>query len=76
LDATGNIVEKTLDQTGKVVNTSTVGKLLDLPVISQTRNTAGQLVKRVRDTSGSIIELVVDNAGKIISSKVVQAATN
>jgi hypothetical protein len=71
LDATGNIVEKTLDQTGKVLNSKSVGRLLDLPLVKETTNGAGQTVKQLRDTSGKIIEVVLDKSGKIISSSLV-----
>ena len=47
LDTTGNIVERTLDTTGKLVNERSVGRLLDMPVINQTTNAAGQAVKQV-----------------------------
>jgi hypothetical protein len=74
LDTTGNIVERTLDTTGKVVNERTVGRLLDLPVISQTTNAAGQVVKQVRDTTGSVVEYTLDRSGKIVNSRVVSQA--
>jgi hypothetical protein len=75
VDATGNIVERTLDTAGGLVNERTVGRLLDLPVISSTTNTAGQAVRQVRDQSGAIIEFVLDNAGQVVSSRVVKNAT-
>jgi uncharacterized protein RhaS with RHS repeats len=70
VDATGNIVEKTLDTTGKVVTSDTVGNVTNLRVLTETRNSAGQRVRRVQDTAGGVIELTLDTAGKIISSKV------
>jgi hypothetical protein len=56
IDSTGNIVEHTLDARGTVLNDTTVGRLLDLPVINQTTNAAGQAVKLVHDTTGAVIE--------------------
>lgn len=76
LDSTGNIVERTLDTAGKAVGDGrTVGRLLDLPVISQTTNAAGQAVKQVRDTTGAVMEYTLDNAGKIVNSRVVSQAS-
>ncbi|HET7433505.1 MAG TPA: hypothetical protein VFN10_02200 [Thermoanaerobaculia bacterium] len=75
LDSTGNVVEHTLDATGNVVNDRTIGHLLDLPVISQTTNTAGQVVKQVRDTTGAVLEYTLDKAGKGVSSRVVSQTT-
>jgi hypothetical protein len=74
IDSTGNIVEHTLDATGTVLNDTTVGRLLDLPVINQTTNAAGQAVKLVHDTTGAVIECTLDNTGKIIDSRVVSKA--
>ncbi|MCU1349397.1 MAG: hypothetical protein JWO56_2427 [Acidobacteria bacterium] len=75
VDTTGNIVERTLDATGKVVNDRSVGRLLDMQVVNQTTNAAGQAVKQVRDTTGAVIEYTLDSAGKIVSSRVVSPAT-
>ena len=74
----GNIVERTLDTAGRVVNQRTVGNVLDQPrntVLGETTNAAGQTVRRVLDTSGAVIELTLDTAGKVINSRVVSGAT-
>jgi hypothetical protein len=63
-----------LGATGAVPNDTTVGRLLDLPVMNQTTNAAGQTVKLVRDTTGAVIEITLDNTGKIIDSRVVNKA--
>jgi uncharacterized protein YoxC len=70
VDQTGNIVERTLDTAGKVVNTRTVGNVLSLPVVTEAVGTAGQVTKQVRDTSGKLIEYVVDSAGKVVRARV------
>lgn len=70
----GNIVEQTLNSAGQVVNTRTVGRLLDQPMVRETTNTAGQTVRQVRDQSGAIVELILDNAGRVTGSRVLQAA--
>lgn len=75
LDTTGRIVERTLDTTGRLVNERTVGRVLDLPVVSQTTNAAGQAVRQVRDQSGAVIEYTLDTAGRVVNSRVVSQAT-
>jgi hypothetical protein len=65
-----HIVEKTLDTTGKVVNSNTVGNVTNLRVLGETKNAAGQTVRRVQDTAGGVIEFTLDAAGKVINSKV------
>lgn len=71
VDVTGNIVESTLDKTGKILNSKTVGNILDLPVVQETKNSLGQVVKKVRDKStGALIEYTLDSTGKIINSQV------
>jgi hypothetical protein len=76
IDSAGNIVEHTLDATGTVLNDTTVGRLLDLPIISQTTNAAGQAVKLVHDNSrsGAVIQCTLDDTGRIIDSRVVSSA--
>ncbi|HEX8494205.1 MAG TPA: hypothetical protein VF658_15260 [Pyrinomonadaceae bacterium] len=66
----------TLDKAGKVLNEKTVSNVSSLSVLSETTNTAGQVLRRVTDTSGAVIELTLDAAGKVINSRVVSQATN
>lgn len=73
--ATGAILERTVSAAGQVIAERTVGALTSLPVISTTRNQAGETVRRVRDTTGKVIEFVTDTAGKILSSRLIDAAT-
>ena len=70
VDATGNIIERTLDTTGKVVNSNTVGNVSSLRVLGETKNATGQTLRRVQDTAGGVIELTLDAAGRVISSRV------
>lgn len=75
VDATGNILERTLDSaTGAVIGQSVVGSVLDLPVVSESINAAGQTVRQVRDASGAVIELVLDASGSVLSTRVVSQA--
>lgn len=72
LDASGGLIEQTLNTAGAVVGSRTVGNLLNLSVLQQTTNAAGQTVRQVRDTAGRIIEYTVDNAGRVLNARVVQ----
>lgn len=74
MDSSGNIVEHTLDTMGKVLNDKTVGRVLDLPVINQTKNADGQTVKQMRDTNGAVVECTLYNNGNIINCRVVSKA--
>jgi len=73
--AGGSIVERTLDAAGNVVNSRTVTNLLSLPVLRQTTNAAGQVVRQVRDQGGAVIELVLNQAGQVASARVLSGAT-
>jgi hypothetical protein len=75
VDATGNIVERTVGTAGNVVGERSVGRLLDLPVVSEVTNAANQTVRRVRDTTGAVIEYTLDASGRVVSSRVVSQAT-
>jgi len=70
----GGIVERTLDAAGNVVSSRTVASLLSLPVITQTTNAAGEVVRQVRDQSGAVIELVLNRAGQVTRSRLLGAA--
>lgn len=73
--ATGAILERTISTAGQVLAERTVGALTSLPVLSTTRNQAGNTVRQVRDTTGRVIEFVTDTAGRILSSRLIDAAT-
>jgi len=65
-----------LDSSGKILDLKRVGGALDLPQSgSDTRNAAGQTIRKVRDASGAILELTLDSAGKVVNSRVVSGAT-
>jgi hypothetical protein len=70
LDASGNIVEQTLDTAGGVARSRVVGSLLTLPVLRQTTGQGGQVVRQVRDQTGAVIEFTLDAAGRLVGSRV------
>jgi hypothetical protein len=59
--ATGNILERTVSAAGQQVGERVVGSLLRLPNVSETTNTAGNVVRQVRD-AGKLIEYTLDRA--------------
>lgn len=66
--ATGSILERTLSTAGAVLADKTVGNILNLPVVKETTNTAGQVVRQVRDQAGALIEYTLDKATNKISA--------
>jgi hypothetical protein len=73
--ATGQILERTLAAAGNTLSQRVTGAIGSLPQVSETRDAAGMLVRRVRDTSGSIIEYVQDAAGKLSNIRIVSSGT-
>ncbi len=66
---TGNIVEKAAGAAAEKV----VGNVTQLPVISQTTDAAGNLVKRARDAAtNAIVQYTLSKAGKFLSASLVQ----
>lgn len=59
--ASGAIVERTLSAAGQAISDKAVGSVLNLPVVRETTNAAGHLVRQVRD-AGKIIEYTLDKA--------------
>src|SRR4051812_20851629 len=62
-EATGNILERTLSTAGQQVAQRVVSSVTRLPVLQQTTNQAGQVVRQVRDQAGSLIEYTLDRVG-------------
>jgi hypothetical protein len=74
-EVTGNLIERTLSTAGRVVADRAVGSVLNLPVIRETTNAAGQLVRQVRDQAGAVIEYTLDRASNQIRAlRVLQQA--
>ncbi|HXT15746.1 MAG TPA: hypothetical protein VN706_08955 [Gemmatimonadaceae bacterium] len=66
--ATGSLVDKTLSAAGKVIAQKTVGSILNLPVLKETTNAAGQVVRQVKDQAGNLIEYTLDKATNKLSA--------
>lgn len=75
-EATGEILERTLSAAGQQVAQRVVENVTRLPVVQETTNQAGQLVRQVRDRAGSLIEYTLERAGgRILGARILQAAT-
>ena len=73
---TGNILEKAVSAAGQNVAEKVVGNITQLPVLSQTTDAAGNLVKRARDAAtNAIVQYTLSKAGKLLGASIVQAAT-
>jgi hypothetical protein len=73
-DVTGSILDRTVSAAGKVVSERTLGSVLNLPVVKETTNTLGQVVRQVRDQSGGLLEYTLDKAtNKLLGVKLLQA---
>ena len=73
---TGNILEKAVAAAGQNAAEKVVGNITQLPVISQTTDAAGNLVKRARDAAtNAIVQYTLSKAGKLLAASIVQAAT-
>ena len=70
---TGNIVEKAASAAAGSAAEKVVGNVTQLPVISQTTDAAGNLVKRARDTAtNAIVQYTLSKAGKFLTASLVQ----
>ena len=65
VDASGEIVETVLDESGQVVDESIKGNFRDLPVEEEFFDDGGQLVSRRRDDSGTLFEGQLDEEGNL-----------
>ena len=66
--ATGRLLDRTLDAAGKVVAEKALGSVLDLATVKETAGTAGNVIRQVRDQSGNLIEFTLNTATKAISN--------
>jgi len=74
--STGNILEKAVSAAGQNAVEKVVGNITQLPVLSQTTDAAGNLVKRARDAAtNAIVQYTLSKAGKLLAASIVQAAT-
>lgn len=74
--STGNILEKAVTAAGQNAVEKVVGNITQLPVLSQTTDAAGNIVKRARDAAtNAIVQYTLSKAGKLLTSSIVQAAT-
>ena len=73
---TGSIIEKAVTSAGQQAVEKVVGNITQLPVISQTTDAGGNIVKRARDAAtNAIVQYTLSKAGKLLASSIIQAAT-
>ncbi len=66
--ATGNLLDRTLDTAGKVVGERVLGNVLSLATVKETAGSvAGTVVRQVRDQAGNLIEFTLNTATRAIS---------
>lgn len=66
--ASGRLLDRTLDAAGKVVAEKALGSILDLAPVRETAGAAGTVVRQVRDQAGNLIEFTLNTATKAISN--------
>lgn len=75
-ESTGDILERTLSSAGGQLAERVVGSLLRLPVLNETTNAAGQVVRQVRDQAGSLLEYTLEKAtNRLLGVRLLQAPT-
>jgi hypothetical protein len=67
--ATGQLLDRTLDTAGKLVGERVIGSVLNLATVKETAGPiANTVVRQVRDQAGNLIEFTLNNATKAISN--------
>jgi len=67
--ATGQLIDRTLDTAGKVIAEKAIGSVLNLATVKETVGAvANTVVRQVRDQAGNLIEFTLNNATKAISN--------
>jgi hypothetical protein len=67
--ATGQLVDRTLDAAGKVIAQKALGSVLNLATVKETAGTAANtVVRQVRDQAGNLIEFTLNKASNAISN--------
>jgi hypothetical protein len=66
--ATGKLIDRTVNAAGKAIAEKAVGSVLDLAAVKETAGNAGQVVRQVRDKAGNLIEFTLDKANNAISN--------
>jgi hypothetical protein len=74
--STGSIIEKAVTGAGQAAAERVVGNIMQLPVLSQATDAAGNIVKRARDAAtNAIVQYTLNKAGKLLTSSIIQAGT-
>jgi hypothetical protein len=71
-DVTGNILERTLDTAGGIINERSLGNLLKTRPVKQAPVEGGGTLHTVWDDAGNVYEVVFDSAGHLLGARLVQ----
>jgi hypothetical protein len=70
---TGAILDRTTSTAGKLVSEKSLGSILNLPVLKETTNAAGQIVRQVREQGGGLLQYTLDKAtNKLLGVQLLQ----
>ena len=74
--SSGSIIEKALGAAGQQAAEKVVGNITQLPVINQSTDKSGNIIKRAKDAAtNAIVQYTVSKAGKLLAASIIQAAT-
>jgi len=74
--STGSIIEKALSAAGSSAAEKVVGNIAQLPVINQSTDKSGNIIKRAKDAAtNAIVQYTLSKAGKLLTASIIQAAT-
>jgi hypothetical protein len=67
--ATGKLLDRTIDAAGKTIGEKALGSVLDLATVKETAGTAANtVVRQVRDQAGNLIQFTLNKATNAISN--------
>jgi hypothetical protein len=74
--SSGSIIEKAVAGAGQNAVEKVVGNIMQLPVINQSTDASGNIVKRAKDAvTNAIVQYTLNKAGKLLTSSIISAAT-
>ena len=65
VDISGKVVARTVDATGRVVRQESLGNVLQLAPMSESRRPDGRVVRVVRDSVGGLLEVILGSQGQL-----------
>jgi hypothetical protein len=65
VDISGKVVARAVDATGRVVRQESLGNVLQLIPMSESRRSDGRIVRVVRDSVGGLLEVILGSQGQL-----------